>query len=130
MVERGPEKAGVGSPILSLGILIYVSTRNERFTKTSRFALFSGIIVDVRVFSRRDARSKTKEERTLEFKEIKSLEGSFEAQIQKIKEDLKIYFQTWDGKSVDRLIYIRQKIDELEVLTAKQRIAKTLLKTI
>ncbi|MDP3804512.1 MAG: DNA-directed RNA polymerase subunit beta [Candidatus Omnitrophota bacterium] len=46
-----------------------------------------GIIVDVRVFQRRDARSKTKEERSLEFKEIKALEGTFEAQISKIKEE-------------------------------------------
>jgi len=46
-----------------------------------------GIVVDVRVFSRRDARSKTKEERSLENKEIKSLEKSFEVQISKIKEE-------------------------------------------
>ncbi|MDD5422908.1 MAG: DNA-directed RNA polymerase subunit beta, partial [Candidatus Omnitrophica bacterium] len=46
-----------------------------------------GIIVDVRVFSRRDARSKTKEERTLELKEIKILEGTFQTQIEKIKEE-------------------------------------------
>ena len=46
-----------------------------------------GIVVDVRVFSRRDARSKTKEERTQELKEIKALEQSFESQIQKIKEE-------------------------------------------
>ncbi len=46
-----------------------------------------GIVVDVRVFSRRDARSKTKEERSQEKKEIKALEESFEVQIQKIKEE-------------------------------------------
>ncbi len=46
-----------------------------------------GIVVDVRVFSRRDARSKTKDERMQELKEIKVLEGSFETQIQKIKEE-------------------------------------------
>ena len=46
-----------------------------------------GIIVDVRVFSRRDARSKTKEERALESKEIKTLEGTFDSQIEKIKEE-------------------------------------------
>ncbi len=46
-----------------------------------------GIVVDVRVFSRKDARSKTKEERTRENKEIKLLEDTFGVQIQKIKED-------------------------------------------
>lgn len=46
-----------------------------------------GIIVDVRVFSRRDARSKTKEERALEMKEIKVLEASYETQIQKVREE-------------------------------------------
>jgi len=46
-----------------------------------------GMIVDVRVFSRRDARSKTKEERTKENKEIKVLEETYGTQIQKIKED-------------------------------------------
>lgn len=46
-----------------------------------------GIVVDVRVFSRRDARSKTKEERTRENKEIKALEETYGAQIEKIKEE-------------------------------------------
>jgi len=46
-----------------------------------------GIVVDVRVFSRRDARSKTKEERSIELKEIKGLEQSFETQIEKIKQE-------------------------------------------
>ncbi len=46
-----------------------------------------GIIVDVRVFSRREARSKTKEEKTLEMKEIKAIEESYEAQISKIEEE-------------------------------------------
>jgi len=46
-----------------------------------------GIVVDVRIFSRRDARSKTKEERTQEMKEIKALESSFEAQILKVREE-------------------------------------------
>ena len=46
-----------------------------------------GIVVDVRVFSRRDARSKTKEERTAENKEIKTLEETFETQIKKVKEE-------------------------------------------
>ncbi|MBI5124430.1 MAG: DNA-directed RNA polymerase subunit beta, partial [Candidatus Omnitrophica bacterium] len=46
-----------------------------------------GIVVDVRVFARRDARSKTKEERTLELKEIKVLEATYETQIAKIKEE-------------------------------------------
>ncbi|MBI4974849.1 MAG: DNA-directed RNA polymerase subunit beta [Candidatus Omnitrophica bacterium] len=45
-----------------------------------------GIVVDVRVFSRRESRSKTKEEKTEELKEIKSIEESYKAQIQKIKE--------------------------------------------
>ncbi|MFA5499722.1 MAG: DNA-directed RNA polymerase subunit beta [Candidatus Omnitrophota bacterium] len=46
-----------------------------------------GIVVDVRIFARRDARSKTKEERTLELKEIKVLEQTYETQITKIKEE-------------------------------------------
>jgi DNA-directed RNA polymerase subunit beta len=46
-----------------------------------------GIVVDVRVFARRDARSKTKEERTIELKEIKALEATYETQINKIKEE-------------------------------------------
>ena len=46
-----------------------------------------GIVVDVRVFSRRDARSKTKEERALETEEIKALEATYGAQIDKIKEE-------------------------------------------
>jgi DNA-directed RNA polymerase subunit beta len=46
-----------------------------------------GIVVDVRVFARRDARSKTKEERTIELKEIKALEATYEAQINKVKEE-------------------------------------------
>jgi len=46
-----------------------------------------GIVVDVRIFSRRDARSKTKEERTQEMKEIKALEATFGTQIEKIKEE-------------------------------------------
>jgi len=46
-----------------------------------------GIVVDVRVFARRDARSKTKEERTLELKEIKALEETYQTQISKIKEE-------------------------------------------
>ncbi|MDO8535612.1 MAG: DNA-directed RNA polymerase subunit beta [Candidatus Omnitrophota bacterium] len=46
-----------------------------------------GIVVDVRVFARRDARSKTKEERTIELKEIKVLEATYETQINKIKEE-------------------------------------------
>jgi DNA-directed RNA polymerase subunit beta len=46
-----------------------------------------GIVVDVRIFSRRDARSKTREERNLENKEIKALEATFGTQIDKIKEE-------------------------------------------
>ncbi|MDP2929582.1 MAG: DNA-directed RNA polymerase subunit beta [Candidatus Omnitrophota bacterium] len=46
-----------------------------------------GIVVDVRVFARRDARSKTKEERTLELKEIKVFEETYRTQINKIKEE-------------------------------------------
>ncbi|MFC1577163.1 DNA-directed RNA polymerase subunit beta [Candidatus Omnitrophota bacterium] len=46
-----------------------------------------GIIVDVRIFSRREARSKTKEEKAKELKEIRAIEQSFEVQIQKIKDE-------------------------------------------
>jgi DNA-directed RNA polymerase subunit beta len=46
-----------------------------------------GIVVDVRIFARREARSKTKEEKTLEMKEIKEIEKTYEVQIQKIQEE-------------------------------------------
>ncbi len=46
-----------------------------------------GIVVDVMVFARRDARSKTKEERTQELKEIKVLEETYDGQIIKVKEE-------------------------------------------
>jgi DNA-directed RNA polymerase subunit beta len=46
-----------------------------------------GIVVDVRIFARREARSKTKEEKTRELKEIKEIERSYEEQIGKIKEE-------------------------------------------
>ncbi|MFH1995585.1 MAG: DNA-directed RNA polymerase subunit beta [Candidatus Omnitrophota bacterium] len=46
-----------------------------------------GIVVDVREFSRREARSKTKEERTQELKEIRAVERSFETQIQKVQDE-------------------------------------------
>ncbi len=46
-----------------------------------------GIVVDVRVFSRKEARSKTKEERTSENREIKEIEKQFAGQIDKIKEE-------------------------------------------
>jgi len=41
----------------------------------------------VRVFSRREARSKTKEEKTKELQEIKAVEELYETQIQKIKDE-------------------------------------------
>ncbi|OGW84263.1 MAG: DNA-directed RNA polymerase subunit beta [Omnitrophica bacterium RIFCSPLOWO2_01_FULL_45_10] len=46
-----------------------------------------GIVVDVMVFSRREARSKTREERTQESKEIRAIEESYETQIDKVKEE-------------------------------------------
>jgi DNA-directed RNA polymerase subunit beta len=46
-----------------------------------------GIVVDVHVFSRREARSKTKEEKTQELKEIKEIEKIYDVQIQKIQEE-------------------------------------------
>ncbi len=46
-----------------------------------------GIVVDVRIFSRREARSKTKEEKTQEMKEVKAVEDLYEAQIQKVKDE-------------------------------------------
>ena len=51
-------------------------------------------------------------------------------EMQEIKEDLKKDFQAWDGKSLDRLTHIRQKMDYLEALAAKQRITKTLLQRV
>ncbi|MEE9500359.1 MAG: DNA-directed RNA polymerase subunit beta, partial [Candidatus Omnitrophota bacterium] len=46
-----------------------------------------GIVVDVEVFSRKEARSKTKEERAKEFKEITKLEEFYSNQIRKIGEE-------------------------------------------
>ena len=46
-----------------------------------------GIVVDVRIFSRREARSRTKEEKAQEFKEIEAVENTYEAQIQRVKDE-------------------------------------------
>ena len=46
-----------------------------------------GIVVDIKVFSRKEARSKTKEERTAELKEIKKIEDFYSSQIKKISEE-------------------------------------------
>ncbi|NQU95724.1 MAG: DNA-directed RNA polymerase subunit beta [Candidatus Omnitrophica bacterium] len=46
-----------------------------------------GIVVDIKVFSRKEARSKTKVERAEEFKEIKKIEEIYSAQIRKIEEE-------------------------------------------
>jgi len=46
-----------------------------------------GIVVDIKVFARKSARSKTKEERTKEYAEIKKIEAVYSAQIGKIEEE-------------------------------------------
>ena len=46
-----------------------------------------GIVVDVKVFARKEARTKTKEERAKEQKEIKKIEATFSSQIKKIEEE-------------------------------------------
>ncbi|MGB2705344.1 MAG: DNA-directed RNA polymerase subunit beta [Candidatus Omnitrophota bacterium] len=46
-----------------------------------------GIIVDVKVFARKEARSKTREERAKELKEIKKIEEFYSSQIKKIEEE-------------------------------------------
>jgi DNA-directed RNA polymerase subunit beta len=46
-----------------------------------------GIVVDVKVFSRKEARSKTKEQRTKELKEIKKIEATYGGQIKRIEEE-------------------------------------------
>ena len=46
-----------------------------------------GIVVDVKVFARKEARSKTKDERAKELKEIKKIEETFASQIRKIEEE-------------------------------------------
>ncbi|MFH1381004.1 MAG: DNA-directed RNA polymerase subunit beta, partial [Candidatus Omnitrophota bacterium] len=46
-----------------------------------------GIVVDIKVFSRKDARSKTKEQRSAESQEIKKIEVLFYAQIKKIQDE-------------------------------------------
>jgi len=46
-----------------------------------------GIVVDVRIFSRKESRSKSREERGEEFKEIGKIEEIFDAQIAKLESD-------------------------------------------
>jgi len=46
-----------------------------------------GIVIDVRVFSRKESRSKTREERQKEGKEIQKIEKQYEAQIEKLVQD-------------------------------------------
>ncbi|MFH1594426.1 MAG: DNA-directed RNA polymerase subunit beta [Candidatus Omnitrophota bacterium] len=46
-----------------------------------------GLVVDVKVFARKEARSKTKEERASEFKEIKKIEEFYSAQIKKMVDE-------------------------------------------
>ena len=46
-----------------------------------------GIVVDIKVFSRKEARSKTKEERSKELKETKKVEECYSSQIKKIEEE-------------------------------------------
>ncbi|MBL7155795.1 MAG: DNA-directed RNA polymerase subunit beta [Candidatus Omnitrophica bacterium] len=46
-----------------------------------------GIVVDVKVFARKEARSKTKEERAEELKEIKKVEDVYSNQIKRIEEE-------------------------------------------
>lgn len=46
-----------------------------------------GIVVDVRVFSKKDPRSKTKEERTNELKQIEHVRKDYNAQRQKLREE-------------------------------------------
>jgi len=46
-----------------------------------------GIVVDVRVFSRKTSRSKTKEEKTVELKEIEKIRVFYHTQIEKTKEE-------------------------------------------
>ena len=46
-----------------------------------------GIVVDVKVFARKEARTKTKEERAKEQKEIKKIEATFSSLIKKIEEE-------------------------------------------
>ncbi|MFH1752942.1 MAG: DNA-directed RNA polymerase subunit beta, partial [Candidatus Omnitrophota bacterium] len=46
-----------------------------------------GIVVDTRVFSRRETRSRTKEEKTKEFKEIEKVTDAFQEQIKKVQDE-------------------------------------------
>ena len=46
-----------------------------------------GIVVDIKVFSRKEARSKTKEQRQVELKQIKEIEESFYGQIKKLQDE-------------------------------------------
>jgi len=46
-----------------------------------------GIVVEVKIFSRKEARSKTKDERAKEAKEIKKIEEFYSSQIKKIEEE-------------------------------------------
>ena len=46
-----------------------------------------GIVVDVRIFSRREARSRSKEERTKELKEIHAINKEYDEQIEKVQDE-------------------------------------------
>jgi len=65
-----------------------------------------GIIVDVHVFSRKEARSRTKEQRTKEQKEISKVEVEYEGQIKKL---------------------IQEKVKKLEKVLLGQKLAASLL---
>ena len=47
-----------------------------------------------------------------------------EIKINTIKNELKVDFKNWDGKSTETLYGIKQKIDELEALQVRKRIKK------
>jgi len=46
-----------------------------------------GIVIDVRIFSRREARNRSKEERTKELKEIQAINKEYDEQIEKIQDE-------------------------------------------
>ena len=53
-----------------------------------------------------------------------------ETKIQNLKKEIKEDFRRWDGSSLDELGSIKQKIENLEVLQARERVKEALLHTV
>ncbi len=82
-----------------------------------------GIIVDVKVFSRRESRPKTKEEKTKELKEIKEVTEYYSTQIERIKADK---FQKLSKMLIDQKIGANLvDLESGSILIAKDKTVKS-----